>query len=178
MRRRLFNVLSALSLLLCVATAVMWARSYFYWDLVEIGSALDSRSVQTLRSFQSRRGSLVYYNTQKPRRAKAGFPIGIQRDRYPAGHASHDYVFGSGEFNWLGFAYRRHSWKSPTGRVFELGLAVSHSFVTFLFAAAPIGWMIRWQRRRRPIGLCPTCGYDLRATPDRCPECGAMAQKL
>jgi hypothetical protein len=45
-------------------------------------------------------------------------------------------------------------------------------------------WLIqplvgRWRARgRRPAGLCSRCGYDLRASPGRCPECVAVPTRM
>jgi hypothetical protein len=67
---------------------------------------------------------------------------------------------------------------------FGMRVAIDHYLIAMVLAIPPawalLRWMIRYQRRRlrRKRGLCPQCGYDLRATPDTCPECGHGAPAL
>jgi primosomal protein N' len=50
-----------------------------------------------------------------------------------------------------------------------------HWFLALPFAILPCRFLIRKLRihRRARSGRCLACGYDLRASKDRCPECGA-----
>ena len=43
-------------------------------------------------------------------------------------------------------------------------------FFLLLFGASYLPFHRR--RKRKKLGLCLTCGYDLRGSMDRCPECG------
>ena len=52
------------------------------------------------------------------------------------------------------------------------GITVPHWFVCGVFSLLLVGMLLR-RRTSRP-GACAHCGYDLRATPDRCPECGTV----
>ena len=56
-------------------------------------------------------------------------------------------------------------------------LAIPYWLLTLL-TAIPTALLLRTrqrQRARRQQGQCRNCGYDLRASPDRCPECGTDA---
>jgi hypothetical protein len=56
-------------------------------------------------------------------------------------------------------------------------LAIPWWLILIFALAIPAGAAEKSWRQRRRIrkGQCPECGYDLRATPERCPECGRVA---
>jgi hypothetical protein len=56
----------------------------------------------------------------------------------------------------------------------NLVVTLPHAAAALVAGALPAAWVARstFRRKRRAAGLCATCGYDLRASGERCPECG------
>ena len=69
----------------------------------------------------------------------------------------------------------------PGGRREMWTLAVPHWLPLTLLAVMPALRLIQFGKARRAAraardGRCTVCNYDLRATPQRCPECGTAAR--
>jgi hypothetical protein len=152
--RLLFTVIGSLSLLLCVATAALWLGTYYVEDTLVLGTRERIDTVTTSR------GRLIVElltgNQPTP---------GIGHLTCSPGKMARtvEEMGATPDWRLVGIEW------SPSVNLY----AASLSWPTACFAA-PMCWasVRRLFRRRRGDPACPNCGYDLRATPERCPECG------
>jgi len=65
--------------------------------------------------------------------------------------------------------------RAVTYCTFSIPMAVPMLLLFLIPASAVFAARRRRLRRKDRLarGLCPSCGYDLRASPQQCPECGA-----
>jgi hypothetical protein len=74
--------------------------------------------------------------------------------------------------HFMGVSYDSYPSWSPPSVGFRLVVPVWYMLPLLLIAPAVRGRR-SWQTwRRRRSGQCAKCGYDMRATPEMCPECG------
>jgi hypothetical protein len=61
------------------------------------------------------------------------------------------------------------------GPVLYWAVLVHAAYLVLATAVVPAAWLARRRatRTRAAAGRCPDCGYDLRESPNGCPECGA-----
>jgi hypothetical protein len=163
MRRRLFTLLSALSLLLCVGVCALWVRSWIVADVLKLANKHCDTYVIILAS----RGGFEIYAVSAER-----FRPGCSLAHKVPDANDHDWDYAPDtigrDWHFAGFIYRSGSVWIPEWQL----------VVPLWAVAIPSAWLlIRWwccSRRYAGDGICPACGYDLRATPDRCPECGTV----
>jgi hypothetical protein len=181
----LFNLAAAVSLILCVATAVLWARSYPGENWVRGGPETMVLQTHDGRLLIERHVRTVMRFTGQPPTTLRSLN---ELDDPAAGSSAWRHAPWSGR-EWApgktrsGFG-TRSAMGGATINVGNLQLyQVQRSqayfvplwFPLLLSLVLPGIWLQRWitRHRRVPPGICVACGYDLRATPDRCPECGA-----
>ena len=189
MKRWLISVVVALSLVLCAASATMWVRSYFRYDLLFRGR-FDDGQTWYHRSFSPE--SPPAYLPPSPERSHSDESqrLYFSRGRWIVKIRKRSPIESGGaqwekRATWLPvYHYSTYSVPhrvSPINRTMEVrgglpGVTLLTSIAP-VFAAASIARARVRSNRRRALRLCPSCGYDLRATPGACPECGAVAPR-
>jgi hypothetical protein len=90
---------------------------------------------------------------------------------------------GPAHFDWLNLSYAQFGNDYPQNPAWWFYFTHNRAgwcigIPLWLCAMIPAIFLaISLRRRKKPLpGYCRTCGYDLRATPERCPECGTRAR--
>jgi hypothetical protein len=189
-KRRLFNLLSAFSVVLLICLCVQWYRGYRVQDALGVFRILGPANHITDQSvgLVSCQGALwcqIAFNgkiEEYPDLKRAFLPrIGkgwrinlntFSNPIYP--------LFPTASINFCGFQFDKNVTRDSYGEWKEFNVILPTRLLVICTLFLPFGWVIRFlsQRRARVAGLCPTCGYDLRATPERCPECGIVPQNV
>ena len=178
--RLLFTLCSAASLLLCVAVCVLWVRSH----RTETELYRESGGGHVFRNdWFSLAGGRFHWTRREGVSGTAADPyaenVWEQRPRRARAAAwGYGIAARPGEWQVLGVEYVfivDHPGPYPLWR---RGVWVPCSLVAAACGVLPALWLRRARQRgraraRTAAKLCPACGYDLRASPDRCPECGA-----
>ena len=197
MRRLPLRILIGLSAVLCLASLSDWIKSYWEMDVLERTHYSLAQGQMTERYVQiiSSRGTitmLVISGRSQLRDNPKAIPDqyrvknseGWQRSRVIwFSESAREYFVRQGGRDYLGCGYTTRTWQTSSSP----NLYVSRRFLlptalpAVLFAIAPVCFSLRLLRSRRRrlrlfAGLCQNCGYDMRSTPDRCPECGAVRQ--
>jgi hypothetical protein len=113
---------------------------------------------------------------------EGNFSIEVDRDQVGSetGKRVRLYTAGDAAVRTITRTFRNKTGGPPHRRT-ELGLWIPYWLLLVVTVPLPL-WVATIHRRRRvragrrARGLCEQCGYDLRATPGRCPECGANAR--
>jgi hypothetical protein len=186
--RWIFNGLAVLSLVLCVTTAVLWVRSYRVADSLRMIYFTPYPNCDLVHElyFKSMAGGVSLEEDIDHFRKGEGIKV----------RGSGWSTFGTPVYPFFGtrslIASRNHLsvWQQVG---FEIGnssegtppsvvrgVILPHWACMGLLLITPALWFASNRRRQRRIaaGLCARCGYDLRATPDRCPECGTAITQI
>jgi hypothetical protein len=170
MKRRLLNLVTGLSLLLCVAVCVLWGRSYVAVDRLRVFK------VPRVWSLLSADGRLCVAG-RKVNQAALDVPVHADRrfafDTDPGGEQP------SWADDWPDWGGRGLQWTRHTGMTeWQWRLWLPHGWLAVALLAPPSWRVVARQRRHRRLrrGLCFRCGYDLTGNVTGvCPECGATA---